>query len=434
MAHATVPRFHELRVQVKRRRIREGSVYPPSSSYRYATVVNESSSWFQPRKICQATCCAESVAISLYHEDERIVNTIDGADLADVRLVHYEPKPWQIFPSNILNLDTLPCIQPGTIFFLENHIKIILYFFDVVLPRIQVPFIMVTGKSDGNSPYPAFADVLYKDNPKVLKWYGTNALLPTTGRSPKKGMGKLVPMHLGLSQRYNQEFFIRPYLELTNFTNPFWNKQPWLDLLKRPRVNGSVISGTRDIFVHFGMDDKKKPQRSSLWKVLCPQISRNRVSSCQTAKLETSDIYDASSRFRFGVSPPGMGWDCYRTYELLLLGIIPIVSGREVVADALFEGLPVIQLPDLFQIQSMQELEQKIEDYLRSDAFQKATFDGWKRLFLGYWRRKILHDAGRDHEILQDKQGREYYQAWKYTPANSELIMCSQKGSCELPK
>jgi hypothetical protein len=61
-----------------------------------------------------------------------------------------------------------------------------------------------------------------------------------------------------------------------------------------------------------------------------------------------------------------------------------------------------------------------MKDYIRSEAFQNTTFAaGWERLFLKYWRRQLLKDTGREKDILRDEQGREYYQAWKYTLPSS---------------
>ena len=37
------------------------------------------------------------------------------------------------------------------------------------------------------------------------------------------------------------------------------------------------------------------------------------------------DLYEEISKYKFGISPVGNGLDCYRTWEYLYLGIIPIV-------------------------------------------------------------------------------------------------------------
>ena len=44
--------------------------------------------------------------------------------------------------------------------------------------------------------------------------------------------------------------------------------------------------------------------------------------------------------FTFIVSPEGAGVDCYRTWEAMLMGSIPLVKHSAI--DAVFEGLPVV--------------------------------------------------------------------------------------------
>ena len=134
------------------------------------------------------------------------------------------------------------------------------------------------------------------------------------------------------------------------------------------------------------------------------------------------------------MSPPGAGYDCYRTYELLLLGVIPIVENRPITSE-LFTDLPVIKMENMFDnTTTAKKYVDAVRNYIESEAFQNGTFTGWSRLFLEYWRRKVLKDAmGRDRAIIKDEEGKEYYQAWHYTPNNSnKLTVCSKAGNCEV--
>lgn len=122
------------------------------------------------------------------------------------------------------------------------------------------------------------------------------------------------------------------------------------------------------------------------------------------------------SHYRFGVSPPGYGFDCFRTYEMLLLGVIPIIEERDPESHHLFRDLPVVHMPDLLKATSKQQIVDNIQGYIASDQFQHANFDnGWARLFLKYRRQQLLRDTGRDKETIFDKEGREYYQAYHYS-------------------
>ncbi|KAL3904478.1 MAG: hypothetical protein SGILL_010054 [Bacillariaceae sp.] len=129
------------------------------------------------------------------------------------------------------------------------------------------------------------------------------------------------------------------------------------------------------------------------------------------------------STAKFGISPIGKGYDCYRVYELLLLGVIPVVWEKGQESHDLYEGLPVIQMPNMDQATSRKEFVDFIQQYVQSEAFQNATDSfakGWERLFMRHKRRQVLHKANRTREIIRDPEtGDEYYQGYKLTPDNA---------------
>lgn len=110
------------------------------------------------------------------------------------------------------------------------------------------------------------------------------------------------------------------------------------------------------------------------------------------------------------------GLDCYRTYELYFLGVIPIVMYREEHAE-LYRGLPVLQL-ETWAL-THEELVGRMRDYISSPEFQDTHFDGWDRLFLQYWRTQVLNETGRLDDIILDDAGKHYYKSWTYTRYNA---------------
>ena len=106
------------------------------------------------------------------------------------------------------------------------------------------------------------------------------------------------------------------------------------------------------------------------------------------------------------------GMDCYRTYELFFLGVIPIVLYQKEHAE-LYRGLPVLQL-ESWEI-TQQQLVGKMRGYIASPEFQDTDFSGWERLFLQYWRTKVLNETGRLDDIVVDDAGKQYYKSWTYT-------------------
>jgi hypothetical protein len=225
--------------------------------------------------------------------------------------------------------------------------------------------------------------------------------------------------------RYPQEQYLAPYLQLTGHANPFVNKQWW-------GVGWSTDRSFDDeVFVFFGRG-KNKPHRTELHDAVCTH-STSRTLSCDgdvsaahpgTNYTEPHRVYTIASRYRYGLSPPGRGWDCYRTYEYLLLGIIPIVD-RTLWNESydLLDGLPAIHVDGLRSDPhnvTQQRIVTAIHEYLASDDYQRNSFVGWDRLFLGYWRREVLKDAGRLQEMVWDEYGNGYYQGYRYTTTTGQ--------------
>lgn len=169
------------------------------------------------------------------------------------------------------------------------------------------------------------------------------------------------------------------------------------------------------LFVKFGMHVNAL-HREVPFNMACANRTMEPLDdlSCNLKRgANPRQTYAEASKYPFGLSPPGNGLDCFRTYELLLNGIIPIVQ-RQPEYDELFEDLPVLQLRHWDYTQK--ELINKMKKFVFSPKFLNNTFDaGWDRLFLKHWRHKVLEDAGRLDEIITDPQGNQYYKAWQYT-------------------
>ena len=94
------------------------------------------------------------------------------------------------------------------------------------------------------------------------------------------------------------------------------------------------------------------------------------------AALSREDYWKTMSRFKFVISPLGVGMDCHRTWEALSLGIVPII--RRTTLSPLFSGLPVIE----------------VESYNEVDKLLLESFDydrSWNRekLTLSFWQKRI---------------------------------------------
>jgi hypothetical protein len=115
-----------------------------------------------------------------------------------------------------------------------------------------------------------------------------------------------------------------------------------------------------------------------------------------------------------------------------------VIWERFPVSYTLYEDLPVVQIPNMDQLQSKQDYVEAIQRYIQSDKFQnsisKFATEGWPKLFLQHKRRMVLKDTGRDREVLHDEEGNPYYQAYRYTPGNGDRpIYChNHPDNCKL--
>jgi hypothetical protein len=85
--------------------------------------------------------------------------------------------------------------------------------------------------------------------------------------------------------------------------------------------------------------------------------------------------YGQLARSRFVLSPAGRGWDCYRTYEAIALGAVPIVKRAPPLSDVV-AGMPVVLVDDWSEVTPAFLAQQKVTG--------ETT-----RLRLAYWAAQI---------------------------------------------
>ena len=411
-------------------------LYPVTTAFSETTVIR-SSPWFVPQTICAApTCCATSVAVSLRQDDARLINAMDGDDLSEVRVRPFRERllPTERYVmrgerkaavnfthlASDLTEDVAPCLRPGALIHVDAFPALLEEFFSKYRPLISVPYVLLTGGTDNPSPPEQYLEVLDADD-LLLRWYGTNAQIDAIGHP------RFRARPLGLSRDYMlQQRELTALEQSRGGMNPFgrsgkarWTQEGGLC----PGLWGEDVNDTTNaLFVNFALSKAKGTlHRGGPWRMVCDGRSGavapvERSVSCRAGFAPIRDVYRAASLYPFGLSPPGRGTDCFRTYEFLMLGVIPVVWDHPMYND-LLKGLPHVRLEGLNYTQS--DLLGLLRDYVRSDEFLGDDFDeGWERMHLRYWRREALRDGGRDRGedvVLRDEDGREYYRSWVYT-------------------
>ena len=93
---------------------------------------------------------------------------------------------------------------------------------------------------------------------------------------------------------------------------------------------------------------------------------------------------------RFVLSPPGVGYDSYKTWEIIAAGAVPVVVPDAAFDERLFDGSPVVRLPPLPDLS-----RSSLEAALRSYAARRHRGEGHStsvRLGLQWWRQRFTRD------------------------------------------
>ena len=198
------------------------------------------------------------------------------------------------------------------------------YFFQEIHPFIKSKYILVTHFQDESAPRcfvqkpllgsPKTNFLKYLNDDKLVAWFCRNLDLPDHP--------KMFPIPIGFWENYWTDLNL-PYLE---------------------KINKNLPSNLqRSILVYRNYYAPIHPMRLELDKII-----ENKPYVIQRNRIPYSQYVKNLAITKFVLSPEGNGIDCYRTWEALYMGCIPIVKHSSI--DALFKDLPVLLIDDWNQI------------------------------------------------------------------------------------
>lgn len=256
-------------------------------------------------------------------------------------------------------------------------------FFSDIFPKIINKFVLVTGDSDLEVPCEVLAEeqatILLRDS-KLLRWYSQNTL----AKHPK-----LIQIPIGLA-----------YHTIFKDCDNEW-KYEGMFQLDLPQDQETRLLGVRDnmkkfwersskIFVNF--DTKNDPyfdRRNSLDSISSDLLYVDQVITARTV------LWKKMAQHAFILSPFGVGRDCLRTWETLLLGGIPIIKGQHF--NAMFQDLPVL-IVDEWSCVTQDLLDKTLNEF--EDKHRKDEFN-YKKLELSYWVNMIKNTRELDLDALE---------------------------------
>lgn len=182
---------------------------------------------------------------------------------------------------------------------LWNHRGPITRFFEKFRPKITVPYVFITSRTDGTTPFKTFTQKL-DDDPLLLKWYGINPSYQDGANH-----SKFRPYHLGITGSGNlQQEDFSFLMKARGYLNPFGgDKSLWTESIHWK----TAVDTTPFLFVKFGLNGHT-PHRLKPFQMACENRTMaplDDVSCNMTKKAKHIETYTAASKYLFGLSPPG---------------------------------------------------------------------------------------------------------------------------------
>lgn len=236
-------------------------------------------------------------------------------------------------------------------------------FIKEVHPSIENPYIILTHgeASETNHAY----QQEYLADTKIIAWFSIHPV--------KDAHEKYYPIPLGIQQP--KEWWFTKKHEITT-------------LLKKLRE-----TTPKTTLVYLNIDPKTDGER----KLVLEKFAHKPYCLQSKSRLSFKDYLQEMAQCKFVLSPRGLGPDCYRTWEALLVGSIPIVRrcvyeySKNVKRksrcyrsqlDELYAGLPVLQIDSWDEI--TEEFLNKKYAEITSKQYSIAP------LYMEYWWAKIL--------------------------------------------
>lgn len=254
-------------------------------------------------------------------------------------------------------------------------------FVENVFPTISqdIKFVLVTGVADVSVP---FEPRHYRQEPwpglqweqeefenfindtRIIHWFTQNQ----NARHPK-----LSSIPIGLDYYHlNEEAYSGVGQAQGAQATPQQQEKDLVDVLRYHRRPWKSRGLAAFCNFHFGLDSIED-ERSGAQEIL----QRKGGLHWQEDWIDRVDVWKAVMQYKFVISPFGNGMDCFRTWEALILGSVPIIRKGPWVNEQLFEGLPVILLDDWEDFDATKANQQMQKLNLEEKIPQKVTMKYW---------------------------------------------------------
>lgn len=244
------------------------------------------------------------------------------------------------------------------------------FFVSEILPDIEVDFILVTGDSISSIPSDIPREsALILNSPRVMHWFAQNF----DGTIP----GKISPIPVGMDFHTIQQ---KDYWGIKRL--PVAKQHEVLEMIRHKLE--PVGKRKCKLYIDSQFSERHEPcgpgvsndlTRAGLFQ----QIHTDPAVHLQHKFLPQYEMWMQRGQFAYVLSHHGVGLDCHRSWEALILGHVLIVQKSSL--DPLYRGLPVIIVDDWREIEPL-----SIGEKLNIDPGKKYQLE---KLTNRYWIEKM---------------------------------------------
>lgn len=195
------------------------------------------------------------------------------------------------------------------------------------LPHVREPVVLVTGDSD-IAPVAQFAHLLH--HPKIARWFAQNAdVAGHRERLARIPIGVDNPVYTKLEKRIGFLADIvagRSAFDMTLSRNDMGDQRALGQIASSCAAN--IGQRPLRVLCTFHQNHKIAPDISDIpaRTEAFAALSGKEICHFVGSRLPQKECWRLHSEFAFEASPHGNGLDCFRTWEALALGTIPIVK------------------------------------------------------------------------------------------------------------
>jgi len=253
-------------------------------------------------------------------------------------------------------------------------------FVERIFPRLGGPIVLVTGDSD-YGPVAAHRGLL--EHPNLRHWFAQNCDVPWRHeRLTRIPIGFDNPRYDKLEKRIG--FLIEMALGRSPF-DPTLSRNDIGDQAQLQRIAARLPATPHAkplrVLCTFHQNQKIAPNPETVPARMhaLADLRDNPACHFPARRLPQDECWRVHGEFAFEASPRGKGLDCFRTWEALFLGTIPIVQSSSLDPLFLDEGLPVAIVESYREVTpaNLARWKAQLQDRFTPALQQKLTTDWW---------------------------------------------------------